>query len=98
MTLDLNIDAISISEIPAVLAQLAAYQAQLAARLIVPAPEPEADEDKLLTAAEASAVLRRSTKWLSRNRKRLPFARRLEPRSWTYSEQGLRRWLARKKS
>jgi predicted DNA-binding transcriptional regulator AlpA len=98
MTFDLNIDAIAISEIPAALAQLAAYQAQLAARLMVPAPEPEADEDKLLTAGETCAVLRRSAKWLSRNRKRLPFAVRLGPRSWTYSEKKLRRWLARQKS
>jgi hypothetical protein len=98
MTLDLNIDAISVSEIPAVLAQLAAYQAQLAARLMVPAPEPEADEDKLLTAAEASQILRRSTKWISRHRRSLPFARKLSERSWVYSEQGLRRWLARQRA
>jgi hypothetical protein len=98
MTLDLNIDAISIGEIPAVLAQLAAYQAQLAARLMVPAPEPEADEDKLLTTLEAAKLLRRSTKWISRHRRSLPFARKLSERSWVYSEQGLRRWLARKKS
>ena len=99
MTLDLDIAAIPAAEIPAMLAQLAAYQAQLAARLMAtPGPEPAVDEpDKLLTAAEASQVLRRSRKWLSRNRTRLPFARRMGPRSWTYSEQGLRRWLARQK-
>lgn len=70
----------------------------LAARLLEAEPvEPATEPDKLLTAAEASAILRRSQKWLSRNRKRLPFARRMGPRSWTYSEQGLRRWLARQK-
>lgn len=71
----------------------------LTARLLEPDPvEPVSDEpDKLLTAAEASAILRRSTKWISRHRRSLPFARRLGPRSWTYSEQGLRRWLARQK-
>lgn len=80
--------------------RIPALIAALAARLLEPEPvEPATDEpDELLTASEAAEVLRRSTKWLSRNRKRLPFARRLGPRSWTYSAQGLRRWLARQKS
>jgi hypothetical protein len=99
MTLDLDIAAIAVADIPAALTQLAAYQAQLAARLMVPAPKPEADEpDKMLTTLEASKLLRRSTKWISRHRKNLPFARKLGERSWVYSEQVLRRWLARQKS
>jgi hypothetical protein len=72
----------------------------LAARLIEPEPAPETveePEDRMLTAAEASEILRRSMKWISRHRKNLPFARKLGPRSWVYSEQVLRRWLARKK-
>jgi Helix-turn-helix domain len=71
----------------------------LAARLLdAPEPaEPEAAEpDKLLTTEEAAALLRRSTKWISRHRRSLPFARKLSARSWVYSEQGLRRWLARR--
>ncbi len=81
--------------------RIPALIALLAARLLEPQLEPEAvddHDDRLLTAAEASAILRRSTKWLSRNRARLNFARRLGPRSWTYSEKGLRRWLTRQKS
>jgi hypothetical protein len=72
----------------------------LTARLLEPEPvEPATDEpDKMLTASEAAARLRRSTKWLSRHRKSLPFARKLSERSWIYSKQGLRRWLARQKS
>ena len=96
MTLDLNIDAISISEIPAVLAQLAAYQAQLAARLMIPAEVVDDGEDHLLTTEETATLLRRSTKWISRHRRSLPFARKLSERLWVYSEQGLRRWLARR--
>lgn len=95
--IELDVNAIPAAEIPATLAQLAAWQSALAARLMVPAPEPEADEDKFLTAAEASQILRRSRKWLSRNRSRLPFARRLGPRSWVFSEAGLRKWLTRQK-
>ena len=90
---ELDINSIPRERIPALIAALAA-------RLLEPAPAPEAvpdGEDHLLTAQEAATILRRSRKWLSRNRRRLPFARRLGPRSWTYSEQGLRRWLARQK-
>jgi hypothetical protein len=81
--------------------QIPALIAVLAARLLAepaPAPEPvEEPDDRMLTAAEASEILRRSMKWISRHRKSLPFARKLGPRSWVYSEQGLRRWLARQK-
>jgi Helix-turn-helix domain len=70
----------------------------LTARLLEPEPvESVSDEpDKLLTTEEAAALLRRSTKWISRHRRSLPFARKLSERSWVYSEQGLRRWLARR--
>jgi hypothetical protein len=71
----------------------------LTARLLEPEPaEPVSDEpDVMLTTLEASKLLRRSTKWISRHRRSLPFAKKLVARSWVYSEQGLRRWLARKK-
>lgn len=70
----------------------------LTARLLEPEPvEPVSDEpDVMLTASEAAERLRRSTKWLSRHRKSLPFARRLASRSWIYSEAGLTKWLSRK--
>jgi hypothetical protein len=71
----------------------------LTARLLEPEPvEPPTDEqERMLTTEEAAKLLRRSTKWISRHRRNLPFARKLSERSWVYSEQGLRRWLARKK-
>lgn len=69
------------ADIPAVLAQLSAWQGQLAARLMVtPTPAPEAADgssDRMLKTAEAAALLRRSVKWLYRRNKTLPFARRL---------------------
>jgi len=91
--IDLDIAAIPRAKIPALIAALAA-------RLLEPEPvEPVSDDpDKMLTTEEACALLRRSAKWISRHRKTLPFARRLASRSWVYSEQGLRRWLARQKS
>lgn len=98
MMLDLDIDSIPADQIPATLAQLAAWQSQLAARLMIPAEVVDDGDDHLLTTEEAAKLLRRSTKWISRHRRNLPFARKLSERSWVYSEQALRRWLARQKS
>jgi hypothetical protein len=95
--LDLDIAAIAVADIPAALTQLAAYQAQLAARLMVPAEPVDDGDDLLLTTEEAAKLLRRSTKWISRHRRSLPFARKLSERSWVYSELGLRKWLSRQK-
>jgi hypothetical protein len=88
-------------QIPAALAQLSAWQGQLAARLMVAAAAPEAasdEPDHLLTTVEAAAMLRRSVKFLYRRNGKLPFARKLSDRSWVYSEQGLRKWLARQRT
>ena len=93
MPVDLDIASIPRERIPALIAALAA-------RLLVPEPEPESEStepDRMLTAEEAAAILRRSVKWLYRHRD-LPFARRLSSRSWVYSEQGLRKWLARQRA
>jgi Helix-turn-helix domain len=87
------------ADIPAALSTLAAWQAQLAARLLVAPAQPAAptDEDVLLTADEAATILRRSAKWLYRRAPKLPFARRLDNRSWVFSKRGLEKWLARQK-
>jgi hypothetical protein len=87
-----DIASVPRSEIPKLLVALSA-------RLLEPElVEPVSDEpDVMLTTLEAAKLLRRNTKWISRHRKSLPFARKLSERSWVYSEQGLRRWLARKK-
>jgi hypothetical protein len=83
--------------------QIPALIAALAARLLEPAPESETTEvapdepDKMLTTEEAASMLRRSPKWIYRHRKGLPFAPKLSERSWVYSEQGLRKWLARQR-
>lgn len=99
---DLHIDPASIpaGEIPAVLSALAALQAALAARLMTPAAQVKVgadDSDTLLTVEETAARLRRSTKWVYRRVKNLPFARRLGPRSWVFSSAGLEKWIARQK-
>jgi len=63
-----------------------------------PAPEPTDQdagaEDESLTIEEAAALLRRSTKWMYRHRDRLPFVKKIGPRSYLVSRPSLNRWLA----
>jgi len=97
-----SIDAAAIppERIPAALIALAALQTALAARLMVPAtpsPVPDEGDDTLLTVEEVAQRFRRSTKWVYRRCKTLPFARRLDNRSWRFSAKGLERWLARQR-
>ena len=93
--------ALPAEAIPAVLSTLAAWQAQLAARLMVPAHTPAAEAgeaDVMLKVDEVAARLRKSKKWVYRRAKTLPFARRLGPRSWVFSQNGLDKWLPRQKA
>jgi len=99
----LNIDpaAIPPERIPALITQLAALQSALAARLMTPTQEPQIEAtdsaDVLLKVDEVADRLRKSAKWVYRRAKTLPFARRLGPRSWVFSQNGMERWLARQR-
>lgn len=94
--------SIPVEQIPSVLAAFAAWQSALAVRLMTtPATIAEAateTDDRLLTVEECAAHLRKSTKWVYRRTKTLPFARRLGPRSWVFSQRGLEKWLARQRT
>lgn len=48
--------------------------------------------DRLLTAAQAAALLNVTDRWLYRHARRLPFAHHLSPRVLRFSEAGLRKW------
>ena len=50
--------------------------------------------DKLLTPAEAAALLNMSTKWLYRNAPKLPFTRKLGRKSLRFSHLGIQKYLA----
>ena len=85
--------SIPVEQIPFVLAAFAAWQSALAARLIVtPATIVETaieTDDRLLTVQECAERLRKSTKWVYRRTKTLPFARCLGSRSRVFSQRRL---------
>lgn len=95
-------ESIPVEKIPAVLTAFAAWQSALAARLMVtPAAIVETAteiDDRLLTVKECPERLRRSPKWVYRRTKTLPFARCLGPRSWVFSQRGLEKWLAQRRT
>jgi len=94
--------SIPVEQIPAVLAAFAAWQSALAARLMAtPATIVETateTDDRLLTVRECAERLRKSPKWVYRRTKTLPFARCLGPRSWVFSQRGLEKWLAQRRT
>jgi predicted DNA-binding transcriptional regulator AlpA len=94
--------SIPVEQIPFALTAFAAWQSALAARLMAtPAAIVETSietEDRLLTVQECADRLRKSTKWVYRRTKTLPFARCLGPRSWVFSQKGLDKWLARQRA
>jgi len=89
--------------IPALMAQLAAIQTALAAQLLsVPSgtsgSPSSIESDVLLTAEQAAAVLNVTPNWLYRHAKQLPFTRRLSRKVLRFSQIGLIKWQAVKKS
>lgn len=86
----------------ALMANLAAAQLALAARLRTPAPAGEAagdpsEPDRLLAPTEAAERLGVTTRWLYRHARNLPFTRRLSRKTLRFSQTGLERYLAGKR-
>ncbi len=80
---------IELDQIAPVMAQMAALQLSLAARLVARGAEPAQDEtDSLLTVQEAAARLKCSQDWLYKRAKRLPFAVRVG-RNLRFSLRGI---------
>lgn len=57
-----------------------------------------AEEDRLLDAEEAASLLKVTPRWLYRHAKHLPFTRRLSRKALRFSEAGLLKWRAARKS
>jgi excisionase family DNA binding protein len=90
-----DLNELPAEEIPAVLAQLAAAQSMLAARLLAERHVVHADSSeagKLLTVEEAAQRTGISQDWLYRHSRNLPFAVRVG-RFLRFSESGLERWV-----
>lgn len=89
----------------ALLARCTVVQSALIGRLLVDigagSREAEAQghaQDRLLTAEKAAPILNTTPRWLYRHHKNLPFTRRLSRKCLRFSEAGLMKWLAVKKS
>ncbi len=95
---------VPVAQIPAILAQLASVQVVLLSRLVVQASRNPSQgpavtpEDRYLTAEEAAAILRRSPRWLYRHKTKLPFVRRINRKVILFSEIGLRKWAAARRT
>ena len=80
------------------LAQLAAFQSALAARLILEAGKEEKPgnqtPEELLTAEQAAALLNVSVDWIYRHAPSLPFTRRLSRKALRFSRAALLKWRA----
>jgi predicted DNA-binding transcriptional regulator AlpA len=92
---------ISREEAAALLVQLAALQAALAARLqvspvLMEHVEERADSDRLLAVEAAAQALNMPVSWLYRRSKELPFARKFGG-ILRFSERGLRAWVAKQR-
>jgi hypothetical protein len=80
---------LSVGELRALIAE------EVAAALDREAPTAK---DKLLTPQETARILGQNVRWLYRHAARLPFTRRLSRKCLRFSETGLTRWLAAKRS
>lgn len=92
-------ESVPADKIPIALAQLAAVQTTLTARLLIAPAEHQENEDvNWLSVDQAAAKLGRSPRWFYRNAKRLPFVKRLSHKVLLVSEQGMIRWIAVQKA
>ncbi len=90
-----------LEEVAAEEAKLSTVKSILAARLAVGsdgATITTAYADALVDAPEAARRLKMSIGWLYKNASRLPFTRRVGPRSLRFSADGIRRYLTRRGS
>src|SRR5262245_876757 len=91
-----RVNDVSYDSIPGILAQLAALQIALAARLVQKsATEPAGDNDRLVDVQEAAEKLGFSTDWLYKHHHRLPFTVKVGG-ALRFSQFGIDRWIRNK--
>jgi excisionase family DNA binding protein len=92
-----QVTAVAPQDVPALLAELEALRARLWTRLLATDTVPPADArqpDRLLTPAEAAAVLSVPLRWIYRHHNQLPFTRRMSRKRLRFSEAGVQTWIA----
>lgn len=92
-----RVHQLGVEDAAVLLAQVAAIQATLAARvasIAQPGPARRQEDDRLISVEDAAARLGVTPRWLYRHAPRLPFARRLSRKALRFSELGLKRWQA----
>ena len=97
------VEAVPPGELPDLIGELARAEALLQVRLrtngaagdhaLEPSTAPTQVPDRLLGTSAAAELLSVKPRWLYRRADRLPFTRRLGPRTLRFSEVGLLRWL-----
>lgn len=65
---------------------------------VVPRESERPNEDRMLDVEEAAALLGVTKRWLYRHAKQLPFTRPISPKILRFSEAGIRRWLASRRT
>jgi len=95
---------VSPQQAAALLGELERLKALLWIRMMHPSPNhrchspTEREADQLLTPEEAGRLLGVTPRWLYRHANRLPFTKRISRKALRFSEVGLQRWLAAKKT
>lgn len=79
-------------QIGPVLARVAAFQGELAARLIEKPTSGDLADDRLLTIKEVCERMQASEDWIYRNSRKLPFAIKVGG-NLRFSEKGLDLWI-----
>ncbi len=101
-----RISSVPRNVIPVILGQLEALRVSLLAALLThpttttspgEPSEKSQPQDRLLSPAEAAAVLKVTPRWLYRHHRTLPFARKLSRRALRFSEAGMQQWLVNRR-
>ena len=99
-----SVGKVPLEQVPGLLAKIAGLQAVLLARLISGSPNgpnptsTPAEHDRFMTAEQVAPILGVTPRWLYRHARKLPFTRRLSRKALRFSEAGLRRYLASRRS
>lgn len=90
--IELDVEGLSREQLPAALAELARLEGEVRLRLSDTTPTPTAS--RLLTVAEAAAIVGMSERWLRSKTRGRRFRHDLSRKCVRFEESGLRAWFA----